>query len=407
MVVSLSVVGIALLALILAVAFLPLAPERRHVGRTALTSAFIVTAFGVVVMTAFFLAFAASGVPLLASTSTIPLMAAFAMAPIGGLVAVVFGTLGLGWPTLFDRPNDRFAANLYAMIAAAILVICVAGGKKLHDDWPGYLVALLSIPLVPLLTKKRLGPLLTRGLAVDPEPRRKGEWARPVIVQRKVEEATEEKVAGTPSSPAKPSLASRIFASSFFKRRPSVTPEPVPQAPAKARSPAPPAVAAGVATAKTAQQKLPAVRGPSRKPVAVSGKTATKADITAIAVAPVASSVPAAVASKQPTGPTGARRAGKSVAVARQAAPQKAAVRPTATLIIPEDQEGKAPAAEVVAIRPQPKIEQIEDIPESPPVWTNLVVGNITLEDGRSYSVAIRSTQTIGEKDIRKLAKVG
>lgn len=339
------------------------------------------------------------------SASTIPLMAAFAMAPIGGLVAVVFGTLGLGWPTLFDRPNDRFAANLYAMIAAAILVICVAGGKKLHDDWPGYLIALLSIPLVPLLTKRRLGPLLTRGLAVDPEPRRKGEWARPVIVQRKVEEAAEEQAVATPSSSGSPSLASRIFASRFFKRRPSVTPEPPSSAPAKTRSPAAPAVAtSGVVPAKPSQKKLPTVRESARKAVASPGKTAAKADITAIAVAPVAASVPVAAESKQSPA---ARRTGKSVAVARQAAPHKVAVKkPSATLIIPEDQE-KAPAADVVAIRPQPKIEQIEDLPEPPPVWTNLVVGNITLEDGRSYSVAIRSTQTIGEKDIRKLAKAG
>lgn len=404
MVVSLSVVGIALLALILAVAFLPLAPERRHVGRTALTSAFIVTAGGVVVMTALFLAFAASKVPLLVSASTIPLMAAFAMAPIGGLVAVVFGTLGLGWPTLFDRPNDRFAANLYAMIAAAILVICVAGGKKLHDDWPGYLVALLTIPLVPLLTKKRLGPLLTRGLAIDPEPRRKGEWARPVIVQRKLEQAAEEKAVATPSSSGKPRLASRIFAARFFKRRPPVAPEPS-QAPTKARSPATPAVtASGVVATKTSQQKLPAVREPPRKAVAAPGKMTAKADITAIAVAPVAARVPVAVSKQSPV----QRRPGKSVAVARQAVPQKAGTKkPAATLIIPEDQGGKAPAAEVVAIRPRPRIEQIEDVPEPPPVWTNLVVGNITLEDGRSYSVAIRSTQTIGENDIRKLAKAG
>lgn len=413
MIVSLSVVGVAFLTQILAVMFLPVAPERRRASRTALTSAVIVTAAGVALMTALFLAAAASGNPILETASKIPLMAAFALLPIGALSAVVFGMLGLGWPTLFDRPNDRFAANLYAMIAGGILVICIAGAKHLHDDWPGYLIALFSIPLVPMLTKKRLGPLLTRGIKLDRRP--KGEWAQPMIVARKEKPVSQSVAIESASAP-------RVLArlSERGKALVARVPKPAANAPAEkpqangahAVQPAAKATqAAKAAAAKTVQQ--PAARpSTSRAVVPTTAKAVVKRDITAIEVP-----------SEKPTAAVPAGRKTKAKPVANVAASPRRPARPAAsaaprpakveaspkrptTLIIPEDPNAK-PAAEVVVIHPKPKIEHIEEIPEQPPAWTNLVVGNITLEDGRSYSIAIRSTQTIGEKDIRKLAKAG
>jgi hypothetical protein len=399
MVVSLSVVGIAIIALILAVTFLPLANERRRSGRTALTSAIMVTGVGVALMSALHVGGTASGVPLLVGASKIPLMAAFALPPIGGLAAVVFGLLGLGWPMLFDRPNDRFAANLYAMIAAGIMIICFAGGKHLHDDWPGYLIALFSIPFVPMLTKRRLGPRSSQ----DPDQLPKGKWAQPVIAQRKAK--TPSKAISTPVKSKGPGMITRLARRiRALIERPSAIPEQ--RSPShgtaagssveRATTPARPAPAATVRAKAAPSKQLTVERGAAQTdPV--------KRDITSIDVLPARAPARAKPTVSQPKAQNTSGRALPARPV-RAAVPDVAARKTPTTLIIPERSE-TAPSAAVATIRPLPKVETIEELPERPPCWTNLMVGNITLEDGRSYSIAVRSTQTINENEIRKLAK--
>lgn len=336
---------------------------------------------------------------MLVAASKIPLMAAFALPAIGGLAAVVFGLLGLGWPTLFDRPNDRFAANLYAMIAASIMIICFAGGKHLHDDWPGYLIALFAIPIVPMLTKRRLGPRPAEGLDQLP----KGQWAQPVIAQRTAKPSAP---VSTPVKSKGPGVVARLMrrpralagrSQALLDQRPPSQGKVVGSSVERSTKSALPAPVTAV-RAKASPSKPPRAERGAALPAAPA-----KRDITSIDVLPAPPPAPG----KPTTSPARRQAAAGRPRTARSAgaaAPGGAIRKTPTTLIIPELPEATSSGA-VTTIRPMSKVEAIAELPERPQSWTNLMVGNITLEDGRSYSIAVRSTQTINENEIRKLAK--
>jgi hypothetical protein len=262
MITTISILAVALLATVVLLAFAPMADFRRRGLKAVLIAAAVVGALGMGVCFAAFIGLMFSSNPALSKLSMHALMAAIAMPLVLGMAALAFGAMAATWPNVFERTNDRFAANIYVLIGVSIVVACVSG--SLRADWPGYLVAMITVPLLPAMANRRLrqsraagfGAKAVETFRTDRPEQAETRFAEPVIAARAP--ATNRR----PSPDARPTPATARQSASSARpivERPKTTSAPTgraPSAPAAAkasrRSVMPPSKAPAATPAKLA-----------------------------------------------------------------------------------------------------------------------------------------------------------
>ncbi len=460
---TISILAAALAVLSGLALFAPLSELRRRGLRATLVSAAIAGGCATGLFCAAFAALTLSGKPAFAPLSMHALMAALAVPLVVGLATVAFAAMSALSPAVFDRVNDRYAANIYVLLGVAIVVFCASSSLK--ADWPGYVAAAFVVPFVPSLTARRLKRLRPSGFAAvaedlpEIESYRQGRagqtesrWAEPVIAARaasgmrlaRSEPAAARPAAARSRPPARepdPREQPRRAPQSAAPRKAVAVPSPIAAARMAARKVdlAPVAKEAGRLVGDL-RRKAAAAMAPRAEAVAAPAhaaarnvereRPAQRRARPAVHDAAPSRPAPRMPAQRAPEAPASPRPAPRQAVAARQASPAaeppvqsrqhlpaRAAARPT--LLPPEAEPVRRPQARTLIepIRPA-AIATVSPPPRDPPDypltapfepgsdrWATLVDGILTTEDGVSRLISARATQAISPREIEAVVE--